>query len=122
MNKKFIWPSGLTTDIVIFTVEEGSLKVLLIKRANEPFQDKWALPGGFPFKDETTHQAALRILEKKAGIKNVYVEQLYTFDGSGRDPRGHVCTVAYFALAHRHKITFESGKNVQTPAFFSNGG
>lgn len=117
MNK-LIRPQGLTTDVVIFTIEDDELKALLIKRANEPFRESWALPGGFLFDEEDSQDAALRILKEKAGVNNVYLEQLYTFDGSGRDPRGKICTVTYFALVPRHKIKFEGGNNIQTPSFF----
>jgi len=109
----------VTTDVVIFTIEDGQLKVLLIKRANEPFKDQWALPGGFLFEDEEPEHAAVRILKDKAGIKNVYVEQLYTFGGSGRDPRGKIITVSYFALVPKEKIKISVSDKIQTPTFRS---
>src|SRR3989344_2053653 len=114
--QKLIRPHGLTTDVVIFTIEDGLLKTLLIKRVGEPFNGEWALPGVFLFDDEGSQDAASRILKNKAGVKNIYLEQLYTFDDNKRDPRGHVCTVAYFALVPRQEINFESEKNIQTPA------
>lgn len=117
--QKLIRPHGLTTDVIIFTIEEGLLKVLLIKRANEPFKDSWALPGGFIWDNEGSRDAASRILKEKAGLKNVYLEQLYTFDGSGRDPRGRVCTVTYFALVLRQDISFKLTKNIQNPMLYS---
>lgn len=119
VSQKLIKPQGLTTDIVIFTIEDEELKVLLIRRANDPFRGKWALPGGFIFNNEGSQDAALRVLKSKAGVQNVYLEQLYTFDNSGRDPRGRVCTIAYFALIPRHKIKFKNGKNIQMPSFFA---
>src|SRR3989344_7725822 len=118
MTNKLIWPNGLTTDVVIFTIEDEKLKVLLIKRTNEPFKGEWALPGGFISTNEGSQDAAIRILKDKAGLKGAYLEQLYTFDGSGRDPRGRICTVTYFALSNREDIIFESGKNIQTPVFY----
>lgn len=117
--QKLIQSRGLTTDVVMFTLEDDKLKVLLIRRASEPFKGSWALPGSFLLNEEGSQEAAVRTLKEKAGVKNVYLEQLYTFDGSGRDPRGRVCTVAYFALVPRHKIKLETGKNIQTPSFFS---
>src|SRR3989344_9135745 len=93
---------SVTTDIVIFTIEDDQLKVLLIKRANEPFKGQWALPGGFLFEKEDLEKAAIRILWGKAGIKDVYLEQLYTFGGSGRDPRGKIITISYFALSPKN--------------------
>ena len=110
---------SLTTDVVIFTIENKQLKVLLIKRANNPFKNQWALPGGFIKKDEEPEKAALRVLKDKAGVHNVYIEQLYTFPGSGRDPRGNVITVAYFALVPLEKIKINKSDATQTPTFFS---
>lgn len=110
---------NLTTDIVIFTIEDEQLKVLLIKRANKPFKDQWALPGGFLFKEEEPEKAARRVLKDKAGIEDVYLEQLYTFGGSGRDPRGNVITVSYFALASKDKINIQKSDKIQTPTFRS---
>jgi 8-oxo-dGTP diphosphatase len=88
----------VTTDIVIFTLREGDLQVLLIRRKNPPFQGVWAIPGGFVGMDESLEEAALRELEEETGVRDVYVEQLYTFGDPGRDPRGRTVTVAYFAL------------------------
>ena len=90
------------------------MKVLLIKRANEPFKNQWALPGGFLYQEEAPGKAATRVLNNKAGVKNVYIEQLYTFGGSGRDPRGNIITIAYFALAPREKIRISQSDPVRS--------
>jgi 8-oxo-dGTP diphosphatase len=89
---------AVTVDVVVFRLHEDLLKVLLIQRAFPPFKGKWALPGGFVNIDETLEDAALREMEEETGVRDVYLEQLYTFGGPGRDPRGRVITVAYFAL------------------------
>jgi 8-oxo-dGTP diphosphatase len=89
---------ALSVDAVVFGFDEGELKVLLIQRALEPFKGKWALPGGFVHVDETLDQAARRELEEEAGLKDVYLEQLYTFGAVHRDPRERVVSVAYYAL------------------------
>jgi 8-oxo-dGTP diphosphatase len=88
----------VTVDIVIFTIQEGVLKVLLIKRAIPPFLGQCAIPGGFVHEDEDLDQAALRELQEESGVTDVYLEQLYSFGNPNRDPRGRVITVAYFAL------------------------
>ncbi len=119
MKQKLYTPPAVTVDAVIFTIEDGELKTLLIKRSEAPFKGSWALPGGFLLRNESSERGALRILKEKAGVKNVYMEQLYTFDVVGRDPRGHVLTVAYFALAPRDKIKFEGNSNLQVPSFYS---
>ncbi|OGN01130.1 MAG: hypothetical protein A3B91_02760 [Candidatus Yanofskybacteria bacterium RIFCSPHIGHO2_02_FULL_41_29] len=110
---------SVTTDIVIFTISDEQLKVLLIKRANEPFKDQWALPGGFLFEKEEPDKAVVRILWKKVEIKDVYLEQLYTFGSSGRDPRGRIITISYFALTPKDKIKIVVSDKVQTPTFRS---
>ena len=89
---------GVSVDIVIFSLREADLKVLLIRRAAPPFKNKWALPGGFIHVDESLDEAALRELREETGVREVYLEQLYTFGAPKRDPRGRVITVAYFAL------------------------
>jgi len=90
--------AALTVDCVVFGFDEGELKVLLIQRGLEPFKGKWALPGGFVRVDETLDEAARRELAEEAGLKNVFLEQLYTFGAVDRDPRERVVSVAYYAL------------------------
>ena len=90
--------AALTVDCVVFGFDEGELKVLLIERALEPFKGKWALPGGFVRVEETLDEAARRELEEEAGLKKIFLEQLYTFGGVKRDPRERVVSVAYYAL------------------------
>lgn len=94
---------AVTVDIVIFTIINNKIQVLLIKRGAEPFKDRWALPGGFVKMHENLEQAAKRELEEETGVKEVYLEQLYTFGDVNRDPRGRVITVAYFALIDSEK-------------------
>lgn len=89
---------ALTTDIVVFQIEERTLKLLLIKRAQEPYQGKWALPGGFVDIDEELDACARRELDEETGISGMYLEQLYTFGTPARDPRERVVSVSYFAL------------------------
>ena len=115
-NEKLYIPPAVTVDVAIFTVEEDQLKLLLIQRAKEPFQGSWALPGGFLHTGEETEQAAKRILQEKAGVNDVYVEQLYTFNAPKRDPRGHVLSVTYFALVPRARIVFAASRGVQAPS------
>ncbi len=104
-KKDYPRPS-VTVDLVIFTIAEQDLRVLLIRRKQDPFKDRWALPGGFVEIDESLEAAAARELEEETGVRDVYLEQLYTFGNPKRDPRGRVISVAYFALidAERQQI------------------
>lgn len=90
--------AALTVDCVVFGFDEAELKILLIQRGLEPFKGKWALPGGFVRVDETLENAARRELEEEAGLKQVFLEQLYTFGAVARDPRERVVSVAHYAL------------------------
>lgn len=100
MNTKYegFESPGVTVDLSIFTVNEEQLKVMLVRRAEAPFQGFWSLPGGFLKTGESLDSAAGRVLSEKAGVSDVYMEQLYTFGAPKRDPRSRVITVAYIAL------------------------
>ncbi len=89
---------SVTVDVVIFTLQGNDLQVLLVKRKIAPYPGRWAIPGGFVGLDEPLEAAARRELEEETGVRDVYLEQLYTFGDPRRDPRGRVITVAYFAL------------------------
>lgn len=103
---------ALTVDAAVFGLDEEDLKILLIRRAIEPFQGKWALPGGFVRVEESLEAAVRRELLEETGISDVFLEQLYTFGDLGRDPRERVVTVAYYALVrlsdHRIKATTDA--------------
>jgi 8-oxo-dGTP diphosphatase len=89
---------GVAVDLAIFTVQEARLELLLIRMKREPYTGKWALPGGRIRGDETVEQAAVRELSEKAGIQDVYLEQLYTFSEPQRDPGARCISVAHMAL------------------------
>jgi len=89
---------AITTDIVVFAIIDETLKLLLIKRGQDPYKDTWAIPGGFLEPGEELHQCAQRELQEETGLEGVYLEQLYTFGAPERDPRERVVSVVYFAL------------------------
>lgn len=107
-NKEFLNPF-VCVDVVLFIVHEGKLQTLLIQREHEPFKGAWTLPGAFPLNGETTRDTAKRVLKEKAGVTDsFYLEQLYTFDALGRDPRDTVFSVTYFAL-----VSYEVFANIK---------
>ena len=89
---------GVAVDLAIFTVQEARLELLLIRMKREPYTGKWALPGGRIRGNETVEQAAARELHEKTGIRDVYLEQLYTFSEPNRDPGARCISVAHMAL------------------------
>jgi len=93
-------PIICTVDVVLLTLKAARLHVALIKRDHQPFLGVLALPGGYVHADEDAdlQDAAVRMLRDKTGIASPYLEQLATFSGRGRDPRGWSISVAYYAL------------------------
>ena len=110
---------SVTTDLVIFTIKNNSLKALLVKRDVEPFKNKWALPGGFVRIEESLEDSAKRELFEETGVKNVYLEQLYSFGNPKRDPRGRVITISYFALINSEKVKLKASTDVSEAKWFS---
>lgn len=106
---------SMTADTLIFSVAdeevgnyrklpEKKFSVLLVKRNSYPFKDKWCLPGGFVRIDETLDDAAKRILKTETNLKDIYMEQLYTFGDVNRDPRMRIVSVSYMALVDKNRL------------------
>lgn len=102
---------NVTVDIVIFTIRDAALHVLLVQRGVGPYRGAWAIPGGYVSEDESLDAAALRELREETGVSDVYLEQLYTFGDPGRDPRGRVVTVTYYALVAADRAPLLAGSD-----------
>ncbi|MBT2970096.1 MAG: NUDIX hydrolase [gamma proteobacterium symbiont of Ctena orbiculata] len=109
---------AVTTDVVLFTIRQQTLSVLLIQRANHPFQGMWALPGGFLEIDEDLETCAKRELMEETGITGVYLEQLYTFGNPQRDPRERIISVTYFALSQSDSLSPKASSDAAQAAWF----
>jgi len=116
-NKKYKF-AVIATDVVIFTVMDGSLKVLLIKMKKKPYTGQWAIPGGLIKGDESLDAAAERHLLTKTGVRGVYLEQLAAFGEPKRDPFGRVVSVAYFALIPSDKHIIKTTKEYLDVSWF----
>ena len=114
---------SMTTDVCILSVSEEStnnyrknskkkMSVLLVKREDYPYKDKWCLPGGFINPEtETLEMCAKRILKQETNITDIYIEQLYTFDKIDRDPRCRVISASYIALVDKNKLNIKLTPN-----------
>jgi 8-oxo-dGTP diphosphatase len=112
-----------TVDVVIFSVVDEALKVLLVKRPDdgrEPFPGLWALPGGFIdiARDADLEACARRKLEEKTGVLTPYLEQLGSWGGVARDPRGWSATHVYFALMPTDGVVLNKGANAADVGWF----
>ena len=113
---------SMTADILIMSVSsektnnyrklsEKKFSILLVKRDNYPFKNKWCLPGGFINMDENLDEAAKRILKNETNLKDIYIEQLYTFSDPKRDPRMRVVSTSYMALVDKNKLNEKLSPN-----------
>jgi ADP-ribose pyrophosphatase YjhB (NUDIX family) len=105
-----------TVDLAIFSIQQESLQVLLVKRPSakgEPFPDHWALPGGFIDleQDDELESCASRKLKEKTGVATPYLEQVGTWGNAHRDPRGWSTTTLYFALIAADAVALVPGGN-----------
>ena len=112
MQNKKIYPAKqsikIAVDNCIFTIIGKELYVLLIKMKKEPFSVKWSLPGGLVGGHETLEHTARRVLFTQTAVKEVYLEQLYTFDRPDRDPFGRVISTSYLALVPYQNIILKT--------------
>ncbi|NMB95637.1 MAG: NUDIX hydrolase, partial [Clostridiaceae bacterium] len=121
---------SVATDVVILTSDEvetnnprmsapKGLKVLLVKRDEEPFNGEWSLPGGFVDVNVGIEQAARNKVAQKTGVENLYMEQLYTYGNElDRDPRGRVISIAYLALLNKENIQQNTDSNTKESQWF----
>lgn len=107
---------AVTTDCVIFTWEDGALKVLLVRRGGEPCRGQWAFPGGFLQMKETALEGALRELREETALEPAAITELGIFSDVDRDPRERVITIAYYALVKPHAVV--GGDDADEAAWF----
>lgn len=84
--------------ISIFTVDRGNMKVLLMRKKEEPYKGYWILPGDIVNKNETIEDNVVEAVYKKLGLSTLYIEQSHTFSDINRDPDDRVIAVAHIGL------------------------
>lgn len=109
---------GLSIDNLIFGLDHGQLKLLLVKHSVGPGKGHWALPGGFIRMQENLRDAASRLLKNLTGVDNLYLEQLKTFGRVDRFPSERVVTVAYYALVSAEDYTLVAGRDTTDAEWF----
>jgi len=106
-------------DNVIFRRDKRALFVLLVKRGHAPFKGKWALPGGFMEWNESCEQAAARELTEETGLRRVKLSPVGVFSKPGRDPRGTIISVSFWAEIAANKRGVKSGDDADEVKWFS---
>ena len=114
------WPRAMVTvDAAVFGFFGDEVFVLLIRRGHEPFKGKWAIPGGFVEMDEELADAAARELAEETGLVGVELEQIHTFGGLGRDPRGRQITVVYMGVVGEKPAGICGGDDADDARWFN---
>ena len=108
---------ALTVDVVLISRDKRS-RVLLIKRAQNPFEGRWAIPGGFVEEGETLAEAARRELKEETGLVVGELEQLYTAGNPGRDPRGWTISVTYLVCDDAKNMKPKAGDDAKRVKWF----
>ncbi len=109
---------AVTVDVIVFTIDSGRLKVLLIRRGQYPFEGMWAMPGGFVNIAESLKRAAWRELREETGVRAGHLQQLGAFGRPDRDPRERIITVVYYAAMPLGKLAFRAGSDASDAALF----
>ncbi|MCX6707969.1 MAG: NUDIX domain-containing protein [Candidatus Woesearchaeota archaeon] len=110
---------SVAVDITVFTIINNDLKVLLIRRKNEPFRGMYALPGGFVELNESLEKAAARELEEETNVRGIFLKQLHAWGDVKRDPRGRVISVSFMALIDSDKFKLLSTSDAEAAAWIS---
>jgi 8-oxo-dGTP diphosphatase len=106
----------VSVDVALFSLVESALRVLLVRRGNEPEQGRWALPGGVldPGRDGSLEESALRVLREKTGLDAIpFLTQVHTFSGRARDPRGWSLSVLFYALLPLDQVPAQAHEKVE---------
>jgi 8-oxo-dGTP diphosphatase len=110
---------AVTVDSVVFCRFPEHWKVLLIRRGNPPFEDCWALPGGFVEMDEKLVESAGRELEEETGLSGIHLEQFRAYGDPGRDPRGRTVGVIFYGFTPHEASKVTSGDDAAEACWFS---
>jgi 8-oxo-dGTP diphosphatase len=109
---------AVTVDALVFSRRGEQVYIALIRRAHPPFKDQWAFPGGFVDIDESLEQAVSRELKEETSLKNIQLEQFYTFGDVHRDPRHRTITVSYIGFTSSEIPALQAGDDAGEAAWF----
>ena len=108
----------VTVDAALLSKKNNAMRILLIRRGNEPFKGMWALPGGFVDMDETCEHAAVRELEEETSLSGIPLAQFRTYSAVNRDPRHRTISVVYYAVVNEDDRTARAGDDAAEAEWF----
>ena len=109
---------AVSTDILVFGIDDQSIRILLIRRKNEPFQNTWALPGGFLEMDEPGQNGALRELKEETSLELEELQHLGAYSEPDRDPRGRMISLAYYEIVHLNEVAIQAADDAKEAQWF----
>lgn len=112
---------ALSIDCLIFGFKKSELDILLVQHAEGISKGRWALPGGWIKYNESSDDAAARILRDLTGVSKIYLEQLRVFGKVDRYPTNRVITIAYYALVKPENYTLDPGSTASAVKWFKIG-
>lgn len=107
LNNKLYKNIGIHVITTLFTVDKGVVKVLLVKRTNDPFNGYWALPGGAMYNNETLEDGARRELKEKTGLENIKLELGNIFDDVNRSNLQRMIGVSFLGVINTKGIELQ---------------
>lgn len=118
MNYCYEYPRpAVTTDAIVLARTAEGIKILLIQRRNDPYQARWALPGGFINMNENLLVACERELEEETGLNGIELRQFRTYGEPNRDPRGRTISVVFWAIIE-HETDVTAADDAMAAAWF----
>ncbi|AQQ72067.1 Stalked cell differentiation-controlling protein [Limihaloglobus sulfuriphilus] len=113
------WPRPMVTvNALVFSIGKDTTSVLLIRRGNEPFKGRWAIPGGFLEMGETICDCAARELKEETGLKDIPLYEMKVFADPGRHPEGRLISIAYMGFCDKDRHTPKAGDDAADARWF----
>jgi len=109
----------VTVDIALFSTDENTVSIILVKRKNEPFKGQWVLPGGFVDAGESLEAAAIRELEEETSLQMKSLTQFKAYGDPGRDPRGQTVTIVFRGKVNKSEVTIKASSDAAEVGWYN---
>lgn len=90
--------NNIEVNLNIFTIDKGEVKILLIRKKEDPYKGYWVLPTSNLFNDEEINVTIGNIFCEKCGLPNIIFEQFHSFSDFNKIPEKHLINIGYIGL------------------------